>query len=131
MDVLPGRQLVYIAEFRQAVVLCLVLCFYYAAANAHLYALSLHDALPICFTRGAFFQAGISATRRVFDECNLEHAPRRAEDRKSTRLNSSHTVSSYAVFCLKKKTSTGRQTRNWPSGSRTWPGRLWATGGSL
>src|SRR5947207_7328630 len=26
-----------------------------------------------------------------------------AEDRKSTRLNSSHTVSSYAVFCLKKK----------------------------
>src|SRR5438034_8670271 len=27
----------------------------------------------------------------------------RAEDRKSTRLNSSHTVISYAVFCLKKK----------------------------
>src|SRR5438132_3168614 len=26
------------------------------------------------------------------------------EDRKSTRLNSSHTVNSYAVFCLKKKT---------------------------
>src|SRR5260221_8621591 len=28
------------------------------------------------------------------------------EDRKSTRLNSSHTVISYAVFCLKKKTKT-------------------------
>src|SRR5947207_8582357 len=28
---------------------------------------------------------------------------RRTEDRKSTRLNSSHTVISYAVFCLKKK----------------------------
>src|SRR5256885_12284205 len=28
---------------------------------------------------------------------------RRAEDRKSTRLNSSHLVISYAVFCLKKK----------------------------
>src|SRR5437588_4662051 len=27
-------------------------------------------------------------------------------DRKSTRLNSSHTVISYAVFCLKKKTNT-------------------------
>src|SRR5438132_5690825 len=27
----------------------------------------------------------------------------RGEDRKSTRLNSSHTVTSYAVFCLKKK----------------------------
>src|SRR5215204_6690670 len=29
--------------------------------------------------------------------------PRSARDRKSTRLNSSHTVISYAVFCLKKK----------------------------
>src|SRR5436190_6495623 len=30
------------------------------------------------------------------------------EDRKSTRLNSSHTVNSYAVFCLKKKTRSCR-----------------------
>src|SRR5438034_8047439 len=30
-------------------------------------------------------------------------------DRKSTRLNSSHTVISYAVFCLKKKKVHGRQ----------------------
>src|SRR5215204_7226479 len=30
-------------------------------------------------------------------------APRGQPDRKSTRLNSSHTVISYAVFCLKKK----------------------------
>src|SRR5690625_6267735 len=30
-----------------------------------------------------------------------------AEDRKSTRLNSSHVASSYAVFCLKKRSSTG------------------------
>src|SRR6267143_4386406 len=29
---------------------------------------------------------------------------RRRRDRKSTRLNSSHSSSSYAVFCLKKKT---------------------------
>src|SRR5438034_4264996 len=29
----------------------------------------------------------------------------KARDRKSTRLNSSHTVISYAVFCLKKKTN--------------------------
>src|SRR5256885_10068772 len=35
-------------------------------------------------------------------EC-LEHALRQARDRKSTRLNSSHLVISYAVFCLKKK----------------------------
>src|SRR5947207_7557267 len=32
----------------------------------------------------------------------------RTLDRKSTRLNSSHTVISYAVFCLKKKTSASR-----------------------
>src|SRR5260221_6745601 len=30
------------------------------------------------------------------------------QDRKSTRLNSSHTVISYAVFCLKKKSRTTR-----------------------
>src|SRR5256885_6801725 len=32
-----------------------------------------------------------------------EHPPQAAADRKSTRLNSSHLVISYAVFCLKKK----------------------------
>src|SRR5947199_5598796 len=31
------------------------------------------------------------------------HAPEQVEDRKSTRLNSSHLGISYAVFCLKKK----------------------------
>src|SRR5437588_3551570 len=31
-----------------------------------------------------------------------------ARDRKSTRLNSSHTVNSYAVFCLKKKKKTNK-----------------------
>src|SRR2546430_11680162 len=34
----------------------------------------------------------------------LEPAALAAEDRKSTRLNSSHSQISYAVFCLKKKT---------------------------
>src|SRR5438034_501698 len=33
-------------------------------------------------------------------------ADRRRRDRKSTRLNSSHTVISYAVFCLKKKSQS-------------------------
>src|SRR5258708_16483669 len=32
------------------------------------------------------------------------------EDRKSTRLNSSHQIISYAVFCLKKKTTYYTQT---------------------
>src|SRR5256885_2911223 len=35
------------------------------------------------------------------------HGPVPDEDRKSTRLNSSHLVISYAVFCLKKKKSAG------------------------
>src|SRR5260221_8919207 len=34
---------------------------------------------------------------------DLELSPLGGKDRKSTRLNSSHTVISYAVFCLKKK----------------------------
>src|SRR5437588_8708616 len=38
------------------------------------------------------------------------HTPRRS-DRKSTRLNSSHTVISYAVFCLKKKKKTKNHTQ--------------------
>src|SRR5438034_3651258 len=36
------------------------------------------------------------------------------EDRKSTRLNSSHTVISYAVFCLKKKKKKRRNIRKQP-----------------
>ena len=39
---------------------------------------------------------GVEAYKQSFVEL-------RAEDRKSTRLNSSHVVISYAVFCLKKK----------------------------
>src|SRR5438034_2528887 len=38
------------------------------------------------------------------------------EDRKSTRLNSSHTVISYAVFCLKKKKKTPNTRNHHPSG---------------
>src|SRR5438876_2533773 len=36
---------------------------------------------------------------------------RRGQDRKSTRLNSSHPSISYAVFCLKKKKNTKKLTR--------------------
>src|SRR5947207_8914952 len=41
------------------------------------------------------------------------HEIRLQRDRKSTRLNSSHTVISYAVFCLKKKTSRKRGSTNY------------------
>src|SRR5262245_63936241 len=42
------------------------------------------------------------------DSIPVEEVGRRARDRKSTRLNSSHLGISYAVFCLKKKKKTSR-----------------------
>src|SRR5205807_9643193 len=45
---------------------------------------------------------GAHALRESLMAC----APRSGRDRKSTRLNSSHLVISYAVFCLKKKKET-------------------------
>src|SRR5256885_11828942 len=44
---------------------------------------------------------GNQVTRHAFGRLPRDHAT--ALDRKSTRLNSSHLVISYAVFCLKKK----------------------------
>src|SRR5256885_8642171 len=43
---------------------------------------------------------------RASSACAISTSTKRALDRKSTRLNSSHLVISYAVFCLKKKTRT-------------------------
>src|SRR2546430_11833916 len=51
--------------------------------------------------------------RRVFAIVKDEQARQRASprrDRKSTRLNSSHSQISYAVFCLKKKNTTELQS---------------------
>src|SRR5256885_7215328 len=59
--------------------------------------------------RGA---GGIHQLGAVSLHLHRQHLARRTDagdaDRKSTRLNSSHLVISYAVFCLKKKTSCGR-----------------------
>src|SRR3989454_2614106 len=49
------------------------------------------------------------ALRPVLVQAQAENGPQRG-DRKSTRLNSSHLVISYAVFCLKKK-KTPRHSR--------------------
>src|SRR5215467_15700607 len=74
--------------------LVLFYCFFFFndTATTEIYTLSLHDALPICRPR----QAG-TVTQFGTYFC------RGSSDRKSTRLNSSHLVISYAVFCLKKK----------------------------
>src|SRR5260221_3549580 len=59
----------------------------------------------------AQLDAAASATKEA-DALAQELDRLRARDRKSTRLNSSHTVISYAVFCLSKKqlrTMTGKR----------------------
>src|SRR5205809_7779524 len=71
--------------------------------------LSLHDALPIsprAAGSAGTTRASVSAgdTRRPFGTTRPTGAARfDDQDRKSTRLNSSHGYISYAVFCLKKK----------------------------
>src|SRR5260221_9412806 len=53
------------------------------------------------------FESGPSRVRFARTYSIIGHANLTLEgDRKSTRLNSSHTVISYAVFCLKKKKKT-------------------------
>src|SRR2546430_11082593 len=70
--------------------------FFNDTATTEIYTLSLHDALPISTPR---------RKARVPGACPAREggAPPATPDRKSTRLNSSHSQISYAVFCLKKK----------------------------
>src|SRR5688500_19765887 len=65
-----------------------------------IYTLSLHDALPIFAESTAPDTSSCRWTRLSPWRPSISAAGR---DRKSTRLNSSHLVISYAVFCLKKK----------------------------
>src|SRR5690349_24549895 len=79
-----------------------------ATAPTEIYTLSLHDALPICRRAGGAGAGGGRRRpgpreRRDGDGPGGGGDPGPAEDRKSTRLNSSHVEISYAVFCLKKK----------------------------
>src|SRR5256885_2551002 len=89
--------------------------FFNDTATTEIYTLSLHDALPIskqtrsgttiglsCFARWSI-SALLSGTNPQFRSHAWLYS---ALDRKSTRLNSSHLVISYAVFCLKKKKNT-------------------------
>src|SRR2546430_8319376 len=82
--------------------------FFNDTATTEIYTLSLHDALPI-YRRSGFPE--ISQTvRRTMDRHQVITHPSLEQifeaDRKSTRLNSSHSQISYAVFCLKKKKYT-------------------------
>src|SRR2546427_9378426 len=86
---------------------CTIFFFFNDTATTEIYTLSLHDALPISI-RVEIEDGGKSLIRVSDDGAGMG----RAEDRKSTRLNSSHSQISYAVFCLKKKKNNHMPTKN-------------------
>src|SRR2546427_2505022 len=79
--------------------------FFNDTATTEIYTLSLHDALPISFE-----------IDRAYDllphVVGASWATSTYKDRKSTRLNSSHSQISYAVFCLKKKNKPPESSRS-------------------
>src|SRR2546430_5122314 len=83
--------------------------FFNDTATTEIYTLSLHDALPICHFLIQRHRKGnrpALGCRPLPLPVIARSIPARCwtiEDRKSTRLNSSHSQISYAVFCLKKK----------------------------
>src|SRR5687768_17717526 len=84
--------------------------FFNNTATTEIYTLSLHDALPICRSRAGLRHPVAGHLQRDgpghLQPRHAEQRRQRDEDRKSTRLNSSHGYISYAVFCLKKKKIT-------------------------
>src|SRR5258708_18823727 len=86
--------------------------FFNDTATTEIYTLSLHDALPILdqseLQRLAGQFAALSELAQQACGGLLRKLAKSGEltDRKSTRLNSSHQIISYAVFCLKKKKTT-------------------------
>src|SRR2546430_17313116 len=88
--------------------------FFNDTATTEIYTLSLHDALPISMAHAAALRALQALPAEAENQSERLHARHQwnerrrflrmgQRDRKSTRLNSSHSQISYAVFCLKKK----------------------------
>src|SRR2546426_6855686 len=98
--------------------------FFNDTATTEIYTLSLHDALPIWSRRSRRITGqrhGRPGVSYVLASA-VARAPR-GQDRKSTRLNSSHLVISYAVFCLKKKKTHTESDGSHGCGTRP-PGRM-------
>src|SRR3712207_8671848 len=101
------------------VIICI---FFNDTATTEIYTLSLHDALPISQRVRKYRGVAVRGRqqedhdvpgrqrpppdRRRLGRDALVHLHRTVQDRKSTRLNSSHANISYAVFCLKNKKSS-------------------------
>src|SRR3712207_8717371 len=83
------------------------LFFFNDTATTEIYTLSLHDALPIYKLE----LENVKLQVLEMDKMRISKVLITCEkDRKSTRLNSSHANISYAVFCLKKKTTELRHS---------------------
>src|SRR2546430_3696231 len=81
--------------------------FFNDTATTEIYTLSLHDALPILLS-----VARSPGSAGTVMGTPVAPASARKRDRKSTRLNSSHSQISYAVFCLKKKKNNQQPNPN-------------------
>src|SRR5258707_14663733 len=102
------------APFKSLLLMLFFFFFFNDTATTEIYTLSLHDALPICtFVVSALVLVGLPALPPGGDVLAAARAASwhrdALEDRKSTRLNSSHANISYAVFCLKKKKNQKRR----------------------
>src|SRR5256885_6644969 len=91
--------------------ICIIFFFFNDTATTEIYTLSLHDALPIYLAE----DVGVHGEHRA----EKHGGPGQLRDRKSTRLNSSHLVISYAVFCLKKKKKNTKVAKNLRSASKS------------
>src|SRR2546430_6237978 len=83
----------------------LMFFFFNDTATTEIYTLSLHDALPISGApvEVVVEKVAVDLEREHGDIGRVLRIVEDDRDRKSTRLNSSHSQISYAVFCLKKK----------------------------
>src|SRR2546427_1245275 len=105
--------------------ICSLFFFFNDTATTEIYTLSLHDALPILGNADVAngTPPRTRSASRSSASCSSERRPP-TQDRKSTRLNSSHSQISYAVFCLKKKKTNNQHKHRLVTVARSLPRRL-------